>query len=152
MATITWLLQTRLLFETESAQGFARLRPSFFSSEHWEANSVQDISSMSSVIETPGKKRRRGNRAIDSSAPTPVWDQPNLEQPAIDPAKLKKANANVGPTTEQRKRFANISYWAIGWLAFAHLVVLTAPFTFTWTGLIVMLGLHWLTGSLGICL
>jgi len=32
------------------------------------------------------------------------------------------------------------------------LVVLAAPFTFTWTGLIVALVLHYITGSLGICL
>jgi stearoyl-CoA desaturase (delta-9 desaturase) len=34
----------------------------------------------------------------------------------------------------------------------AHLVVLAAPFTFTWTALGVALFLHWVTGSLGICL
>lgn len=57
-----------------------------------------------------------------------------------------------GPTAQERIRWKNVSLWAIGWLAFAHLVVLAAPWTFTWTGLIVMLTLHWMTGSLGICL
>ncbi|MEL6108541.1 MAG: acyl-CoA desaturase [Planctomycetota bacterium] len=51
------------------------------------------------------------------------------------------------------KRFGNLSWWAIAWLATAHLVVIcVAPFTFTWAGLAVMLVLHWLAGSIGICL
>lgn len=48
--------------------------------------------------------------------------------------------------------FSNVSWWAVGWLTMAHLVVLAAPFTFTWTALAVTLFLHWVTGSLGICL
>lgn len=56
------------------------------------------------------------------------------------------------PTASERRRRSNLSYWAIGWLTLAHLVCLAAPFTFTWTALAVMIGLHWLTGSLGICL
>jgi stearoyl-CoA desaturase (delta-9 desaturase) len=63
-----------------------------------------------------------------------------------------KKKKDIGPTARERIRLGNASLWAIGWLAFAHLAVLAAPFTFTWTGLAVMIGLHWLTGSLGICL
>lgn len=59
---------------------------------------------------------------------------------------------DVGPTAAERRRFDNLSYWAIGWLTIAHLVVLAAPFYFSWTGLIVAIVLHWFTGSLGICL
>ena len=44
---------------------------------------------------------------------------------------------DVGGSAEERRRCNNLSYWAIGWLTLAHLVVLAAPFTFTWTGLIV---------------
>ncbi len=65
---------------------------------------------------------------------------------------VEKKKKDVGPTAQERRRWSNISLWAIGWLTLAHLVVLAAPFTFTWTGLIVMFALHWLTGSLGICL
>ena len=50
------------------------------------------------------------------------------------------------------KSLSNASWWAIGWLSMAHIVCLAAPFTFTWTALGVTLFLHWVTGSLGICL
>lgn len=64
--------------------------------------------------------------------------------------KAEIAASHEGLTVE--RVFRNASFWAIGWLALAHLVVLAAPFTFTWTALGVTLLLHWLTGSLGICL
>ncbi len=51
-----------------------------------------------------------------------------------------------------KKTAANLSWWAVGWLSFAHLVVLAAPFTFTWTALAATVFMHWVTGSLGICL
>ena len=44
----------------------------------------------------------------------------------------KKRKKDVAPTTGDRRRFANVSYWAIGWLTMAHLVAFTAPWTFTW--------------------
>jgi fatty-acid desaturase len=64
--------------------------------------------------------------------------------------KAEVAASTEGVTVE--RRWGNVSWWAIGWLTMAHLVVLAAPFTFTWTGLAVALVLHWFTGSLGICL
>jgi len=89
---------------------------------------------MSAVIAPPQEKRPSSSLRPQTESVT--------EQPKKD----------IGATTADRKRFDNISYWALGWLTFAHLVVLAAPFTFTWTGLIVALVLHWMTGSLGICL
>jgi stearoyl-CoA desaturase (delta-9 desaturase) len=38
------------------------------------------------------------------------------------------------------------------WIAAIHVGVLAAPFTFTWQGLVLMLFMGWLTGSIGICL
>ena len=86
-----------------------------------------------------------------STVVAPPPDSVRTPRPSEVVAESKKKK-DVGPTTHDRRRWKNISLWAIGWLTFAHLVVLTAPWTFTWTGLIVMLALHWLTGSLGICL
>ena len=60
--------------------------------------------------------------------------------------------ATTSSEPENRRRFDNLSWWAIGWLTLAHLVVLAAPFTFTWTALAVTIVLHWMAGSLGICL
>jgi stearoyl-CoA desaturase (delta-9 desaturase) len=89
-----------------------------------------------STVTAPQKRRPESDNSSAS-------DSPN------SPKRHKK---DVGVTTEQRRRVSNLSYWAIGWLTLAHVVVLAAPFTFTWTGLIVALVLHWMTGSLGICL
>ena len=83
-------------------------------------------------------------------APTP--DHARAPRPSESAGEPKKKK-DVGPTTEDRKRASNLSFWAIGWLSFAHLVVFAFAYaTFSWTGLAVMLVLHWVTGSLGICL
>ena len=59
----------------------------------------------------------------------------------------------VFDSTADRKRPDNVSMYSIIWLGLAHLVVFGAAYaTFTWTGVIVALVLHWMTGSLGICL
>ncbi len=86
------------------------------------------------------------------ASPAPTFTEP--ESPASDKqeATVKKRRKDVAPTTVDRRRFANASYWAIGWLTMAHLVAFTAPFYFTWEALAVTLVLHWMTGSLGICL
>jgi stearoyl-CoA desaturase (delta-9 desaturase) len=42
--------------------------------------------------------------------------------------------------------------WPVSlWLVSLHVGALFAPFTFTWTGLILAVALHWITGGLGIC-
>ena len=86
------------------------------------------------------------------ATPAPVKTDSLHPQPSGEGTEVKKRKKDVAPTTEDRRRFANVSYWAIGWLTLAHLVALTAPFTFTWEALAVTLVLHWMTGSLGICL
>ncbi|MFI4945753.1 MAG: hypothetical protein ACHP85_20945, partial [Burkholderiales bacterium] len=45
-----------------------------------------------------------------------------------------------------------IDWVNVGWFAAIHLGVLFAPWTFTWTGLWLALGLWWLAGSIGICM
>ncbi len=77
-----------------------------------------------------------------SALPQKVGNQAE-NQPKIDRSQPNKA---------QRTNWSNISVWALGWLVMAHLICLAAPFTFTWTALAVALVLHWMTGSLGICL
>lgn len=77
----------------------------------------------------------------------------SFESESTDPGnEAKKRKKDVAPTTADRLRFGNLSYWAIGWLGMAHLVAFSAPFCFTWEALAVTLVLHWMTGSLGICL
>ncbi|MDV6031083.1 MAG: acyl-CoA desaturase [Phycisphaera sp. RhM] len=121
---------------------------------------------MANVVETPRKSHRKSSEN-STTLELPELEQvageqvagslePNTAEPWNDPntleVKQSKPEGQV-ETANDRKRFANISWWAIGWLGLAHAVVLGfAWYTFTWTGLAVMLGLHWLTGSIGICL
>ncbi|MGB7347857.1 MAG: fatty acid desaturase [Pirellulaceae bacterium] len=104
---------------------------------------------MASVIEnstsTPVK-----TRPSDGLKPQDVGSAtPDADGQQESPIKTGKQ----APQTLARKRRDNISYWSIGWLGMAHLVVLiAAPLTFTWQALLVMVVLHWMTGSLGICL
>ncbi|TWU06458.1 acyl-CoA desaturase [Stieleria varia] len=96
---------------------------------------------MATVIEAPETKktRRKGKTGVGRQV------NPNIEE--------KKLPENAHPTGEERRERGVLSWWAIGWLGLAHVVVFAAaPFTFTWTALGVALFLHWVTGSLGICL
>ena len=129
---------------------------------------------MANVVDTPQKSRRKSSEnptklefpeleqvageqaAGEQLAGEQGTLEPNAAEPWNDPntleVKQSKPEGHV-ETANDRKRFANISWWAIGWLGLAHAVVLGfAWYTFTWTGLAVMLGLHWLTGSIGISL
>jgi stearoyl-CoA desaturase (delta-9 desaturase) len=45
-----------------------------------------------------------------------------------------------------------ISWGPAAWLVALHLGALAAPWTFSWSGLAIAVGFHWLCGSLGICL
>ena len=45
-----------------------------------------------------------------------------------------------------------IQWGPTAWLVALHLGALAAPWTFTWSGLVLCLIMHWINGSLGICL
>lgn len=45
-----------------------------------------------------------------------------------------------------------IAWGAAGWIAVVHVGALAAPWTFSWSGLGVMLFMYWLTGGVGVCL
>lgn len=65
----------------------------------------------------------------------------------------KKASSasDLNPASE-RKQWSRVSWYALIWLGLAHIVCLAAPFTFTWQALAFTVFMHWITGSLGICL
>ncbi|MEM0925492.1 MAG: acyl-CoA desaturase [Planctomycetota bacterium] len=101
---------------------------------------------MANVIDAPsrGAGKTAGTELLDSQSPT---DESSGSE------RLETSESDLRTDAQNRRRFANISWWALGWLGFAHIVVIAvAPFTFTWTGLAVAVALHWLTGSIGICL
>ncbi len=73
--------------------------------------------------------------------------------------KLKKHqhSSSSNAATVQKERDASeartVRAWGtIFWLGILHVGALAAPFTFSWEGLALTAGLHWITGGLGICL
>ncbi|GAA4472318.1 acyl-CoA desaturase [Novipirellula rosea] len=108
---------------------------------------------MASVIPPTKKQTRRQRKSLDRAQPAQnKKSNRDANSPHVSNDKIGKLPSNAHPTASERRRVNNLSYWAIGWLTIAHLVVLAAPFYFSWTGLAVMVVLHWMTGSLGICL
>lgn len=51
-----------------------------------------------------------------------------------------------------RLRWSNLDWTVLGFLIFVHAGTLAAPFFFSWSGLAICVGMHWLTCSVGICL
>ncbi|MEZ6137438.1 MAG: fatty acid desaturase [Pirellulaceae bacterium] len=49
-------------------------------------------------------------------------------------------------------RVNNISWAATVWLLMIHAGALAAPWTFSWSGLVLVIVLHWVCGGIGICL
>ncbi len=49
-------------------------------------------------------------------------------------------------------RVNNVNWAAAVWLMMIHVGAIAAPWTFTWSGLILVFALHWLCGGIGICL
>lgn len=112
---------------------------------------LQGISPVATVIDETTKAKTRPSDGLQPSNPdspdTVGSDDGAENSPVVRSGKQKAAS------TLELMKPGNISYWAIGWIGLAHLIVLfVAPFTFSWPALFVMIGLHWLTGSLGICL
>ncbi len=72
-------------------------------------------------------------------ADLPVWQ----EAP-------RGVNAPKKPAAEPEKVYIN---WAAAiWLIAVHIGALAAPWTFSWSALVIVAVLHWMNGSLGICL
>ncbi|MEM9588651.1 MAG: acyl-CoA desaturase [Planctomycetota bacterium] len=95
---------------------------------------------MASVVDPAVKPRSRPSRP-SQGAPAPQQSDPE----STDLGSL------LG-TAEERRKHAAFSVWSVGWLALLHVACLAAPFTFSWTGLGLLVLFHWIAGSLGICL
>jgi len=62
-------------------------------------------------------------------------------------------NTGFGASPNLEDSDQRVINWAsIIWIALLHVGAIGAFFTFTWQGLVALVALHWLTGSVGICL
>ncbi len=67
----------------------------------------------------------------------------------VTPLPVQESPSHSG----RRSRWAEGLNWpSVCWLTAIHAGALTAPFTFSWAGLVTLLLLGWMTGSIGICL
>lgn len=66
---------------------------------------------------------------------------------------VRTNGSKTNPEQQDHHQEKPIINWSAAiWLVALHLIALAAPFTFTWSGLILAVVLHFMTGSLGICL
>ncbi len=81
----------------------------------------------------------------------PVLESPTT--PAVDEKVLlpnQRPRGGQKPASEQEVIRVN---WAASiWLIALHIGAIAVPWTFSWSGLAIVIFMHWLTGSIGICL
>lgn len=86
--------------------------------------------------------------------------KPSRKKQRLIPAPLvdKKPTTNAvqqeiyDAFSHDRLRLNNVDWVVFGWIALMHVGAIAAPFYFTWVGLATFFVLHWLSGSIGICL
>lgn len=100
------------------------------------------------------KPSRRTNRRHYRKAADPTV-QPASEKEVADLLNGSPTEASALKWASGRPNVAranNINWAAMIWLGLIHVGVLAAPFTFTVSGLVLVVVLHWLCGGIGICL
>lgn len=76
--------------------------------------------------------------------------QPQSSADHSDPSKVDSLSPEQ---SKSRQHFRDGIAWGPAiWIVLIHVGALAAPWTFSWTGLGVMLALYWLTGGIGICM
>ena len=85
---------------------------------------------------------------------TPCDSTPHGADTTAERPRTTAEKAAAGKPAEKKPgKYPHGVNWPIfGWIALLHIGALAAPFFFSWTGLILMFVLHWVTGGLGICL
>jgi sn-2 palmitoyl-lipid 9-desaturase len=79
----------------------------------------------------------------------PRADEPSTTSAAAPNDKFGDIYASFAPS---RLTWSNVDWVVLGWMVIMHAGCLAAPFFFNWSALGVCVALHWLTGSIGICL
>lgn len=98
---------------------------------------------MSATLDPAPKTRRQKRHAR------------RLELAANRPSVNRRSAADeelIAAFSPARLRLGSLDWIVIVWMVLMHAGAVAAPFFFSWSGLGVALVLHWLTGSIGICL
>ncbi len=82
--------------------------------------------------------------------------QPVLESPTTPTVDEKVLLPNQRPRGGQKpsseQEVIRVNWGASIWLIALHIGAIAVPWTFSWSGLAIVIFMHWLTGSIGICL
>lgn len=104
---------------------------------------------MSTTLRPP-RERKRSERMAKMSAQASTKGAPVIpSKPATVSAPMQEIFDAFSP---ERLTWKQVDWIVVGWIGAMHVGALAAPFFFTWPALATCVLLHWMTGSLGICL
>ena len=93
------------------------------------------------------------NTAPFVTAPPATAPGPHIKlTPEPQPQTKSDPSEEQWSEARQQRTFEGIDWWIAGWLILLHVGALAAPFTFTWSGLILGVVMYWITGCIGITL
>jgi fatty-acid desaturase len=78
--------------------------------------------------------------------------QPVSPLEATNPDTQHELSVPSQPAVAEGRYPEGYDWNSIIWLSLMHVGALAAFFTFSWQGLVLAIGLHWLTGGIGVCL
>jgi stearoyl-CoA desaturase (delta-9 desaturase) len=105
---------------------------------------------MATVDNDPGTLAEPFVTAPPATAPGPHIKLP--AQPELQPKKKPEPSEEEWAVARKERTYEGIDWGIAGWLIVLHAGALAAPFTFTWTGLILGVVMYWITGCIGITL
>ncbi|MFM8890322.1 MAG: acyl-CoA desaturase [Planctomycetia bacterium] len=92
----------------------------------------------------------------DETAAPPVLavleETPSADGPAAGQIAEPGAGLASEPRQDGRGAVEGVDWPVVAWILGIHVAALAAPFCFSWSGLVICLGLYWITGSFGVCL
>jgi fatty-acid desaturase len=105
--------------------------------------------------EKRGRKKKARARRQDHVPQTKLQGRARKQERDLAVAEGRTGSTGPEPRRKMHPRewYPKGVCWSIAlWLIAIHVGALAAPWFFTWEGLILALGLHWLTGGIGVCL
>ena len=107
------------------------------------------------VFSYPASPWKQTNMEMQSTRNRHHHAAPTLEpatRPAIDESLPLPNLPRGGSKSSPEPETIRVNWGASIWLVALHIGALAFPWTFSWSGLAIVIFMHWLTGSIGICL
>jgi len=104
------------------------------------------------LLSPPESHIGKASDAKTVAAEPQIETAPILEESLVAELDLSSPQAIWAGFDRSNLRWNNLDWTVVVWMSAIHLGCLAAPFFFSWTAIAVMVGLHFLTCSVGICL